>query len=415
MSRRTRQPLQDESTAFLQALDAAAIPELAAASFLDVYSPALKAFVGTPAETKLRFAIVHKIMEAGGTNLSRSEVNRLLHWLPEDLLDSHLAALRPQILDYLDGKGYRVSPDGNALMDALAILDRAQADLIQGLGHALAFTEEIGGNPLHWLLSVRTRMERLTADLEQAKEDHSVPMMRLVLARIPEAAQLNRDIREIVAAQPEGREGDDIIDDVNRLNADLQGAGAELTRLISELEKLNIPYAEGFTPLQVTEALRGAGREQLIQLAQRAVRRFYVPEIILNTAGAAQAANEQAIKIHEPDRDTSIAPRPVIETNDAEVAEVAVEALQACADLEAFVASGASSMPLADYALVADADTAGLRLSLLSLLGQSPDGDGLPSRLARLPIRCETGAALEQLPPDRPLRILSKGRLVKTR
>ena len=414
MGRRTREVIADDSALFLKGIDESTVPELAAGQFLNPYAAAFRAFIGTPADTRVRFAIVHKLMQAGGTNLPRGEVNRLLHWLPGDLLDRHLAALRPQVIDYVDGKGYRVTPDGNALMDALAILDRAQNDLIEGLAHAAAFTEDVGGNPIHWLLSVRTRMERLTSDLEQAKLDHSIPMMRQVLSRIPEAAQLNRDIREIVAAQPEGRAGDDIVDDVNRLNANLQGAGAELTRLISELEKQNIPFAEGFTPLQVTEALRAAGPDHLLSLAHRALRRFYVPQVLFNTANAAQAANEQASRIHASERDTSIPERPTIHTNDEELEEIAVEAQQAVADLEAFAASEHSTLPLVDYALVADADTAGLRLSLLSLLGEPAEGDGLPSRLARLKIKCELDGTLQELPANKPLRIISKGNLVKT-
>jgi hypothetical protein len=387
------------------------IPFLAQARELEPTYPLLHALAhGSLRDFIIRVAALEALIADGRTPFTPAEVVETLYWLKDPVRDSVLAALRRSgWLSYRPDSGYRVTDAGRFVATVLSFLrarvrEGSVLPAVEGIDYML----NLGVDPTMQLNLLRSQLEDLRTEMENARSSHSEVILRGAAARLRETLDWSERIRAILARVtldlPDARRS---AHDVHDLLSRLHGVAGDLHAAITEVGRQHLPLVAGMTATDIigtlmrlpVEELSAVGRESLRPTVTPPV--FVVPELLVAEAEAYLARRRET----PPKVDWTVPPEP-----DRAGAEIAMPPDVAAwlDDLDRLAEAGAVRS-LAEVVPRGSAAESFLRASLLPLLGEAIGGEGVAGRIGALPLAVSLDGDGFPAPAPKPLSALTPG------
>lgn len=389
------------------------VEELARVQPLGAAYPLLHALVGrSRREFLLRAAALESLVGSELAWFSARDLEAALYWLDERGREAVLRALRQSgWLEHEPAAGTRVTEAGRWVHDVLSFLHRrvGEADLlptVEGLRYAM----EIGGlDPLHHLLSLRSRLAALREEIERARASHSEVVLRRTTEKVEEALSLSQRIRVLLDEVPvDNAPARRVCREVHDLLARLHGAGSELHEALTEVGRQYLRLTAGLTTEQIVEALMDLDPEDLAAAGREALQAVHTPFPLLTPEAVASAAEIHVLR-DRPEAEEISWSEPEEAPRAAQAHDVPAHVARFVARL-AEIAAKRAAEPLERLVPDGDPGVSFLRAGLLSLVGEGPAGEGIAGRLAALPLEVLVqGDGWPVELHDAPLRRLSPG------
>lgn len=355
---------------------------------LEAIYPLLHALVGRSLrDFFVRSAALESIVAAGRAFFTSRELDDTLYWLDDERRAVTLRALRHSgWLDYDPATGTTVTDAGRWAYDVLSFLHRQlrESELlptVAGVRYAL----QIGVDPLRHLLSMRSRLAALRAEIETARASHSEVFLRRAAGKLDEALALSTQIRTVLDQVPlDHLAARRVAREIHDLLSRLHGVSADLHAAVTEVGRQYLRLTAGLTTEQIVRALMRLSREELASAAREALLPVQAPPPLLTTEVVAHAAEQHILRErHEPE--------PVVWEEPGEAPRVAgavgvpPEVLTFVDELVERTRSG-EPVPLEQLVPRGDAGESFLRAGLLSLAGDRLAGEGVIGRLGAIPV-----------------------------
>jgi len=390
------------------------VPALAEVLGLEPVYPLLHSLVGSSLPDFLvRAATMESLVAAGRGSFSGEDTDEALYWIDERRRPGVLRSLRRSgWLEWDPAEGTTITPAGRWAYDILSFLHRRlrESELLPTLA-GVEYALSIGLDPIHHLRSMRSRLVALRERIVSDRASHSEVVLRRSAKRLGEALDLSRQVRAVLdrvpVTSPAARE---TVRDIHDLLSRLHGMGAELQAAITEVGRQFLRLTSGMTVEQIVGSLMKMSDDELAAAGRGALLSSFRPPPLLTTVAVAWAAERQFAREREE-------PVPVVwEEPDeaprrAEAATVPPEATRLLADLSG-IARSREPVPLADVISRNDAGESFLRASLLPLVGEDGEGEGVAGRLGALALRVEVeGDGWPEPVATGPVRRVTPGRV----
>jgi hypothetical protein len=368
------------------------VESLTAVRELETVFPLLHALAGRSLRDFLvRAAVLEALVGAERSSFSADELREVLYWLDERSRTSVVAALRRSgWLEFEPGEGTTLTNAGRWAYDVLGFLHRRlrESELlptVAGVEYAL----EIGMDPVRHLLSMRSRLVSLRAEIDAARASHSEVVLRRAASRLDAALELSTQIRAVLDRVPlDHAAARQVAREIHDLLSRLHGVGSELHRDITEVGRQYLELTAGMTVEQIVRALMAKSTEELASVGREALLPVLRRPPLLTTEVLAHAAETHLARERgEVPEVRFVEPPDAPRAEDGDV-DLPPEVHRWLADLDG-VAAGERAVPLADLVPQEDAATSFLRASLLALVGDRCPGDGVASQLGALPLDVE--------------------------
>ncbi len=392
------------------------VESLTAVRELEAVFPLLHALAGRSLRDFLvRAAVLEALVGAERSSFSADELREVLYWLDERARTSVVAALRRSgWLEFEPSEGTTLTDAGRWAYDVLGFLHRRlrESELlptVAGVEYAL----QIGMDPVRHLLSMRSRLVSLRAEIDAARASHSEVVLRRAAGRLDAALELSTQIRTVLDRVPlDHAAARQVAREIHDLLSRLHGVGSELHRDITDVGRQYLELTAGMTVEQIVRALMAKSTEELASVGREALLPVLRRPPLLTTEVLAHAAETHLarergevpeVRFVEP------ADAPCAEDGDV---DLPAEVRRWLADLDG-VAAGERAVSLGDLVPQEDAATSFLRASLLALVGDRRPGDGVASQLGALPLDIELeGDGWPEPLAGGPLTGLSRGAVV---
>jgi hypothetical protein len=368
------------------------VDSLTAVRELEAVFPLLHALAGRSLRDFLvRAAVLEALVGAERSSFSADELREVLYWLDEQARTSVVAALRRSgWLEFEPGEGTTLTDAGRWAYDVLGFLHRRlrESELlptVAGVEYAL----EIGMDPVRHLLSMRSRLVSLRAEIDAARASHSEVVLRRAASRLEAALELSTQIRAALDRVPlDHAAARQVAREIHDLLSRLHGVGSELHRDITEVGRQYLELTAGMTVEQIVRALMAKSTEELASVGREALLPMLRRPPLLTTEVLAHAAETHLARERgEVPEIRFVEPPDAPRAEEGDV-DLSPEVRRWLADLDA-VAAGERAVPLGDLVPQEDAATSFLRASLLALVGDRCPGDGVASQLGALPLDVE--------------------------
>lgn len=387
------------------------IDALRDARALEPAYPLLHALLGRSLRDFLvRSAALETLLASGMPSFTNADLDQMLWWLDEPARDATCKVLRQSgWLAYDPRDGTTITDAGRWAYDILSFLHRRLREeelqpTIAGVEYAL----RIGMDPLHHLLSMRSRLAALRQEIEDARSSHSEVVLKRAAGKHGEAMRLSGQIRAVMDRVPaDNMAARRIVREIHELLSRLHGAEAELHAAITEVGRQHLHLAHGLRIEQIVSALMRKTRAELAAVGRHALLAALAPPPLLTTEVVASAAEQHFLR-ERREPEPLVWEEPPEAPRATEEAAVPAEVLAFLGDLDEVARSREERALLA---LVAR-DTPGesfLRASLLPLAGDRGKGEGVAGQLGALAVDVVTagdgwpepveGAAVRALTP----------------
>jgi hypothetical protein len=259
---------------------------------------------------------------------------------------------------------------------------------VAGVEYALA----IGMDPIRHLLSMRSRLVSLRAEIDAARASHSEVVLRRAAGQLDAALELSTQIRVVLDRVPlDHPAARQVAREIHELLSRLHGVGAELHRDITEVGRQYLELSAGMTVEQIVRALMAKSTQELASLGREALLPVLRRPPLLTTEVLAHAAEVHLARERGEVPELRFAePADALRAEAGDV-DLPPEVRRWLADLDG-VAVGVRAVSLADLVPQDDAATSFLRASLLALVGDRRPGDGVASQLGAMPLDIEVEA-----------------------
>jgi len=368
------------------------VESLTAVRELEAVFPLLHALAGRSLRDFLvRAAVLEALVGAERSSFSTDDLREVLYWLDERARTSVVAALRRSgWLDFEPGEGTTLTDAGRWAYDILGFLHRRlrESELlptVAGVEYAL----EIGMDPIRHLLSMRSRLVSLRAEIDAARESHSEVVLRRAAGRLEAALELSTQIRAVLDRVPlDHAAARQVAREIHDLLSRLHGVGSELHRDITEVGRQYLELTAGMTVEQIVRALMAKSTEELASVGREALLPVLRRPPLLTTEVLAHAAETHLARERGEVPEVRFVEPPDAPCAEDDDVDLPPEVMRWLADLDS-VAAGGRAAPLGTLVPQEDAATSFLRASLLALVGDPRPGGGVASQLGALPLDVE--------------------------
>jgi hypothetical protein len=387
------------------------VPFLAQARELEPTYPLLHALAhGSLRDFLIRVAALEALIADGRTPLTPAEVGESLYWLKDSVRESVLAALRRSgWLSFRPDSGYRITDAGRFVATVLSFLrarvrEGSVLPAIEGIDYML----NLGVDPTMHLKLLRSQLEDLRTEMENARNSHSEVILRGATARLRDTLEWSERIRAILARVTlDMGEARRAAHDVHDLLSRLHGVAGDLHAAITEVGRQHLPLVAGMTTADIIGTLMRLPVEEISVVGREALRPavtppiFVVPELLVAEAEAYLARRREP----PPKVDWTVPPEP-----DRAGSEVSMPPDVAAwlDDLDRLAEAG-TIRPLSEVVPRGSAAESFLRASLLPLLGEAIGGEGVAGRIGALPLAMTLEGDGFPAPAPRPLSALTPG------
>jgi hypothetical protein len=387
------------------------IDALRSARELEPAYPLLHALVGRSLRDFLvRAAALESLLASDLPAFSKADLDHVLWWLGEEARDATLKVLRQSgWLRHDPAEGTSVTDAGRWAFDILSFLHRRlrESELLPTLA-GVEYALRIGVDPVHQVLSMRSRLVALRQEIEDARASHSEVVLRRAALKLDEATRLSAQIRAAMDRVPVDHvAARKVVREVHDLLSRLHGAGAELHAAITEVGRQYLHLTHGLTIEQIVGALMRKTRPELAAAGRDALLPALRPPKLLTTEVVASAAEQHFLRERQ-EAEPLVWDEPPEAPRADEQAAVPAEVLALLADLDEIARSN-GEVALAALVPRASAGESFLRASLLPLAGDRGHGEGVAGQLGALTVELEVsgegwpepleGAALAALTP----------------
>lgn len=385
----TSEPLGWEGVAALTGgIPPEQVEELRAVRSFEAVYPLLHALTGRSLrDFFIRAAALEALVAADRPTFAARDVAEVLYFLDEPSRDTTMRSLRASgWLEHDPSSGTCITNAGRWAYDILAFLHKklGEAELlptVAGLDYAL----QIGVDPLRHILSMRSRLVSLRAEIDAARASHSEVVLRRTASRIDDALSLSARIRTILDRIPlDAAAARGTAREVHDLLSQLHGAGSELHRDVVEVGRQYLALSGGLTAEQIVRALMRRSLEQLAGVGRESLLPVLKPPPLLTTEVVASAAVQQALR-ERPERESVVWEEPPEAPRISGGEDAAGEAVTLLADLARLVKEDRTTL-LSEIVPRDTCSESFLRLSLLALAGDTRAGEGFAGRLGALPL-----------------------------
>jgi hypothetical protein len=401
----------DGVSEFLSGFRPDQIPFLGQARELEPAYPLLHALShGSFRDFIIRIAALEALIADGRTPLTAAEVGEALYWLKDPARDSVLGALRRSgWLSYRADSGYRITDAGRFVATILSFLRaRVREGSLLPAVEGIEYMLNLGVDPTRHLILLRSQLESLRTEMENARNSHSEVILQGAAARLRDALELSERIRAILARVTldmgdTRRAAHDIHDLLSRLH----GVGSDLHAAITEVGRQHLPLVAGMTTADIIGTLMRLPVEELSAVGREALRpavtppTFVVPELLAAEAESFLARRREP----PPEVDWTVPPEPERAGSEAAMPPDIAAWLD---DLDRLAEAGAVRL-LSEVVPRGSAAESFLRASLLPLLGEGIGGEGVAGRIGALPLALTLEGDGFPAPAPKPLSALTPG------
>jgi hypothetical protein len=387
------------------------VPFLAEARELEPTYPLLHALAhGSLRDFIVRVAALEALIGDGRTPFTAAEVGEVLYWLKDPARDSVLAALRRSgWLSYRPDSGYQITDAGRFVATVLSFLrarvrEGSVLPAVEGIDYML----NLGVDPTMQLKLLRSQLENLRTEMEQARNSHSEVILRGATARLRETLEWSERIRAILERVTldmgdARRSAHDIHDLLSRLH----GVAGDLHAAITEVGRQHLPLVAGMTTTDIIGTLMRLPIDELAAVGRDALRpavtppTFVVPELLVAEAESYLARKKE--------------PPPAVDWNDPPEPERAGSEAAMPPDVATWLddldrlAEAGTVRQLSEIVPRGSAVESFLRASLLPLLGEGIGGEGVAGRIGALPLVMTLEGDGFPAPAPTPLSALTPG------
>lgn len=397
---------------FLAGFQSEQVPSLLAARELEPAYPLLHALTrGRLKDFLVRVAALEALVEDGRSAFSPWDVVEMLYWLKDPGRDHVMRTLRESgWLTFESPTGYRITEGGQFVAMVLSFLrarvrEQSLLPTVEGVDYML----RVGVDPLRQVLLLRTRLESLRLEMEEARSSHSEVLLNRAADRLQRALALSERIRSVLGRVPtELADARRVAQEIHDLLSRLHGVGSDLHAAITEVGRQYVRLMSGMTAGDIVATLMQLPVDELAAVARDALRPVVVPPpLVIPEALAAQAEAYLSLA-REPPPVVSWTDPPAAEES-AEEAAPPEEALRLLDELDRLAQSGRRESLAAFLPRGTPAESF-LRATLLPLLGQRLGGEGVAARIAALPLRV-TVERDDLVPATPPLTAVSDGHI----
>lgn len=389
------------------------IPPLVAARELESVYAMLHALTRSSlGDFFIRVAALEALVADARSPLAPEAMAEVLYWLNEPAREAVIRTLRQSgWLTYDTWGGYRISPTGHFVATVLSFLrTRAREGDLRPTVEGIDYMIRLGVDPVRQVLLLRSRLEDLRSEMEEARSSHSEVILRAASRRITEALELSERIREVLGhVSLDMVEARRVAQDVHELLSRLHGVGSDLHAAITEVGRQYLHLVAGLSTSDIVMTLMRLPVEELANAAKASIRPvfrkplFVLPELLGSAAEAyltRDLAEERITKWIDP-------PEP---ESAAGAADIPVEVQEFLHDLDLLVSAHQSEL-LSTFLPRRTPGESFLRSSLLPLLKQRIGGEGVAGRLGAMQLNFAVEANGALVPAAPPLSKLSAGRI----